>query len=260
MIVYLASGERNYDKQHLKPWTRPFWEIQIVTQGRIRLCLEDRVGAPVGEIMWVFPPGHAHAWRGDNHRSAEVLVFHFDDFPAPVSEWVLKKGYFELALTPAAIKELQEIHQRAEVESHKPSAISALIWQQLAIELCLLIARLGLPPTQDWSQNQPDTRVQQAMRLFINHLKDGWNVDQICQFMAVSPAHLRRLFHQVLQSSPREIFEELRLNRAKELIMTPGSKLEDVAQNCGYENGAILSRAFKRHYRISPSQWRKQTD
>jgi len=261
MLVYLAAGVRNYDQQNLKPWSRPFWEIEVVVEGGIRPLLENgATTAPRSETMWVFPPGLVHAWRGDRFRTAKIIVFHFDDFPSPVNEWVLRKGWLQLKLDAAALEQVNDLHRRAEKEWNRPSIIRTMVWQQVAIELGLLIARLEHPSDEAWNKGEPGLRVQQAMRLFVGHLKDRWNVEQVCQAMAISPAHLRRLFHQVLHSSPREMFETVRLNRAKEKMMVSGSKLEEVALECGYENGAVLSRAFKRHYRVTPSQWRGQRD
>ena len=260
MLVYLSAGERNYDQQNMKPWSRPFWEIEVVVEGRISLYVENGPIAPRRQTMWVLPPGHIHAWRGDHFQTAQIIVFHFDDFPSPVNEWILRKGWLELKLDAAALQQIKDLYRRAEKEWHKPSVIRTIVWQQLAIEFALLIARLEHPAGDEWNKHQPGVRVQQAMRLFVQHLKESWNVEQVCQAMGVSPAHLRRMFHQVLHTSPRAMFETLRLNRAKELMMIPGSKLEDVAQDCGYENSAVLSRAFKRHYRIAPSQWRGQRD
>lgn len=260
MLAYLASGERDYDKNTLKPWARLYWEVEIVYEGKIRLYLPERIEPPKERTMWVFPAGYLHAWRGDHHRSAQVIVFNFEDMPSPVNEWVMQKGHLELSMDDESIAKAQSLYEAASVEWRSPGLLSSLKWQQLAIEIALLIGKLEHPPETVWNAHQPGMRVQRALRIFEKHLKDGWNVEQVCDAMSVSPVHLRRLFRQVLQSSPHRVLEEIRLNRAKELLMIPGYKLENVASECGYENGSILSKAFKRHYKVSPASWRSKME
>lgn len=258
MLAYLASGERIYDIPPQAPWTRPFWEIETVVEGQIRLCTRAGIGPLRSRTMWVFPPGHAHSWRGDGHgRPANIIVFHFESMPTPVDEWVQRQGMLELPVTGEALIRLRGLHQEAEEEWRNPGLFSTLKWQRLAVESALLIASLahrGEADTGDSSH--PAGRVQNALRLFQEHMHEGWNVEAVCKAMSVSPAHLRRLFQQIMQTSPRDVLENHRLNRAKKLMMVSGAKLEQVAIECGYQNGSVLSRAFRRAHNLSPDQWR----
>jgi transcriptional regulator GlxA family with amidase domain len=75
--------------------------------------------------------------------------------------------------------------------------------------------------------------------------------------VGVSPSHLRRLFHQVLNRSPKEIVLTRRLERAQLLLRTTGMSVEEVALATGYQSLASFSRAFKTQLGQAPQYWRR---
>jgi AraC-like DNA-binding protein len=50
----------------------------------------------------------------------------------------------------------------------------------------------------------------------------------------------------------------VRLNRARRLLSSRGSKLESVAAAVRFSYAFHLSAAFKKAYGVSPSMWKKQ--
>jgi AraC-like DNA-binding protein len=50
----------------------------------------------------------------------------------------------------------------------------------------------------------------------------------------------------------------VRLNRARRLLSSRGTKLESVAAAVGFSSAFHLSAAFKKAYGVSPGNWRKQ--
>ena len=72
-----------------------------------------------------------------------------------------------------------------------------------------------------------------------------------------SPRHLNRLFREELGASFREKQIELRLARACELLSTSNAKVVDVALESGYQSSSVFSGLFKKHFGVSPGQWRR---
>ncbi|SDU02912.1 AraC-type DNA-binding protein [Verrucomicrobium sp. GAS474] len=259
MLTYLASGERSYDRAPQKPWPRESWELMSVTSGKIRLSLDNKIETARGRTLWVIPPGLRHSWLGDKGRSAEIVVFHLDHLAAPIGDWVKRHGWIALDLTSENCARLQELHRQAEPEWLRPGVLTSLRWSRLGLDLAILIGELAhLTPFEE--RKLPGTTVEKAMTIFSEHLNEGWTLDQVSAALAISSVHLRRLFRQVLQSNPQQVFENIRLTRAKNLMMLHDVKLEEVAVECGYQNGAILSRAFKRRFRVSPSAWKGKSN
>jgi len=68
---------------------------------------------------------------------------------------------------------------------------------------------------------------------------------QVARAVGVSSVHLRRLFHEVLQASPTQIMDQLRFQRAMQLMSDSSMKLEVVGYRCGFGSASVFSRAFR---------------
>ena len=49
------------------------------------------------------------------------------------------------------------------------------------------------------------------------------------------------------------------MERAKELLLDPDIKIQDIAQRIGYTDNNYFSKAFRNYYGISPSVFRQRT-
>ncbi|KQX48799.1 helix-turn-helix domain-containing protein [Paenibacillus sp. Root444D2] len=49
-----------------------------------------------------------------------------------------------------------------------------------------------------------------------------------------------------------------RIRKAKEMLLEPGSRIQDVARKAGYQNMNSFNRMFKKFSGITPSEFRKQ--
>ena len=52
---------------------------------------------------------------------------------------------------------------------------------------------------------------------------------------------------------------QVRMERAKELLLDPDIKIQDIAQRIGYTDNNYFSKAFRNYYGISPSVFRQRT-
>ena len=71
-----------------------------------------------------------------------------------------------------------------------------------------------------------------------------------------SSAYLTKIFRSVYGYSIYEYVLKLRMERAKELLENPDIKILDISERLGYTDNHYFSKAFKKYYHISPSQYR----
>ena len=57
--------------------------------------------------------------------------------------------------------------------------------------------------------------------------------------------------------SPSEYVAELRISKAKELLLNEDINISEIAQECGFSSLYSFSRAFKENVGISPIKFRK---
>lgn len=79
--------------------------------------------------------------------------------------------------------------------------------------------------------------------------------------LGVDPAHdsLRHRFRKLFGISPQGMLVRLRMDRAKQLLLTGDHSIKEIAHELGYLRQHDFTRAFHKCTGMSPSQWRART-
>jgi LacI family transcriptional regulator len=103
-----------------------------------------------------------------------------------------------------------------------------------------------------------DPVVDQAIRYIeINYAKPI-GVSDVIAAVSVSRRSLERRFRDLLNRSPREEINRVRVERARALLSETELTLAEIAERCGYTYLSHLSSAFKSETGLTPSAFRKQ--
>jgi AraC-like DNA-binding protein len=101
-----------------------------------------------------------------------------------------------------------------------------------------------------------DEHVRAAI-VFLKTAFSGRNcLNEMHRKAGIGRRSLERRFKLSLNSSPRQVLEDLRIDAAKGLLTGPEHKIEYIARCCGFESGWALNRVFKRRLGIPPSKYR----
>ncbi len=73
-----------------------------------------------------------------------------------------------------------------------------------------------------------------------------------------SLSSFKRDFEKTYRTSPHDWLLKRKLSQASHLLLTSTSSVSDISFDCGFENSAHFSRAFKKIFGQSPLQHRKQ--
>ncbi|SDR61000.1 AraC family transcriptional regulator [Paraburkholderia tuberum] len=87
-------------------------------------------------------------------------------------------------------------------------------------------------------------------------LPDGCTSQKVAEFFAVHRFTLYRHLDE-LGSSYDSMLEDVRRNLADQLLGQTDIQIAEVATRLGYENQGNFTRAFRRWYGCTPSEWRK---
>lgn len=107
---------------------------------------------------------------------------------------------------------------------------------------------------QPWRSREP--RVAKLWADAVQDLARDWTLAELAHRCHCSPEHLRRLCLRELGRSPMQHLTCLRMEKARLLLEAGDDKLEVVAAQVGYANGAIFSRVFKRWVGVAPGEYR----
>ncbi|MEM8782400.1 MAG: AraC family transcriptional regulator [Planctomycetota bacterium] len=265
MLIYFAQGRRDYRRDPLRPHTRQGWEFQAVLSGRIRPTFgATRAGAPGGfsrRRLWAFAPGCEHGWDGDG-RSSRIAVWHFGGVNPSLDRWVGAAGVADVSLDADDVRVLSALASQTARHYPRPTNFTGPVSDRVRAELTLMAmraapVRTSAGPAEDPGQHAAQT-VARAMAWFAEHMTDGPGVAEVAGAVAVSEAHLRRLFRAAAQGSPQEVLAAMRADRAEHLLRTTDWKLAVVAEAVGFSGPQAFSRAYRAAKGCSPGETRRR--
>ncbi len=87
-----------------------------------------------------------------------------------------------------------------------------------------------------------------------NHLSnDYFGVEMLCKEVGVSERQLQRKLKAITNKSPNQLISSVRLQRAKELILSQQNTISEIAFQTGFSSPSYFSKCFKKEFDISPS-------
>jgi len=255
MLCYLGTGLRRYGENPTVVCKRPYWEFQAVLSGSIGMVLEEGPELLHSHRLWLAAPGHAHGWTGEPGKVAEVVVFHFLSIPEPIKQRCRQNKSLEIPLTAAQCNRLRKLARAIGNSWQTPRPEMILHHEHILLELSLLVCEAKPEALPDSGSSQRK-RVHTALAWFHLNMESNPSQEEIAGAAGTSSSHLRRLFHEVMQASPKKILDQLRFQRAMHLMTDPETKLSAVSEACGFESPSAFSRAFKKKFGCSPDKWR----
>jgi AraC family transcriptional regulator, glycine betaine-responsive activator len=103
-----------------------------------------------------------------------------------------------------------------------------------------------------------EPRVAEAIHIMETHIDQPLTISAIARRIGISSRGLEMLFLRVVETSPGAYYLALRLHAARRLVLDTKLPVADIAVRTGFSAIASLSRAFRRHFRMSPSQARRE--
>jgi AraC-like DNA-binding protein len=127
------------------------------------------------------------------------------------------------------------------------------------IELLKVFARhIGLTAEQLPSlPPETESPVIQRARAYIElHQKDDVNVEEVAQTLNLSVFYFCKIFKKATGKTFTEYLSEVRVMKAKNLLLNPHARISEVAFESGFQSITHFNRIFKKRVGVSPSRYR----
>ena len=103
-------------------------------------------------------------------------------------------------------------------------------------------------------------RINKVVAYINNHLDEALELKTLANEAALSDFHFHRIFKALKGEAIGGYITRLRLEATARLLRYTALTIEEIAFNIGYETPASLSKAFKKQYGISPTEYRTNKD
>jgi AraC family transcriptional regulator len=89
------------------------------------------------------------------------------------------------------------------------------------------------------------------------HPERDVSLESLAREWGYSPSHFHRLFTEAVGETPKEHVERVRLERAAMRVAISSDSFLDIALSVGFHSHETFTRAFKRHFGMTPTTYRR---
>lgn len=136
-----------------------------------------------------------------------------------------------------------------------------VFWGCKFLEILMLIAENGADAALEAGNSQLPLRTMRRIEeliAFLNeHYMEKITGKQLEDMLGMNFDYLNRTFRKLTGRTIFQYLARVRINRAKELLVTTDMKLAEIALETGFSDEFYLSRQFKKHTGISPALYSK---
>ena len=189
-------------------------------------------------------------------------TIHWENIPAMREEFphaLFHDGLFQIdrdRMTCAGGQAGMDLMLKVIAEAHG-NKIAAHISEQFMCErIRNTDDRQRIPLHQHLGANQP--KLTEAVTLMESNLEEPISLDELSSYVGISRRQLERLFQKHLNCVPTRYYLNLRLNRARLLLLQTSKSIVDIALACGFISAPHFSKCYRDLFGIPPRDERRR--
>ena len=258
------SGVTVMEQGHINdvPTIRPAgklrgWSLNLSTSGMGSYnCIRQNLFAGPGDMVLLSPEAMYDYRRAGqlSHWTHHWIYFQPDQRLLQWLNWQeVGPHIYHIRIPDVEYPRIRSLFQSTlEFDSTEDASSEALllsITEQILIRCSRLSSATG--------SRIVDSRVQKAMDYVGANLEKPLKIEDIARYVQLSKTQQSTLFKNSTGSTLINWREERRIAKASQLLTQSSLKIQQIAEQVGYEDPLYFSRAFSKLAGISPRQYRK---
>lgn len=103
-------------------------------------------------------------------------------------------------------------------------------------------------------------RILKVFKYIEENLASGLSLEKLASVGAYSPFHFHRIFRYITKEPLAQYISRMRIERSAFYLASKKEKsIKEIYLDFGFSSNTAFSKAFKKHYGISPSEFRRKT-
>jgi AraC-like DNA-binding protein len=219
-----------------------FHQLIVILAGTLHVTIRGQtLPANAGELLW-YPAGVPHQEQSDRRKPCETLFLSWEGVNAPDDGLPLHQPD-----TQGRVTELSR-WLLAERSSHYPD--------RQALRDSLLHAILA--EYRRLATHKEAALVVHLRAHIRQHLTQPLTLNQLAGVAGLSKFHLVRRYRQLTGRTPMGDVRHIRLQTARDLLLTTNLPLKEIAPRCGLRDEFHLSRLYRQLAGHTPGQLRRR--
>ena len=231
-----------------------YYGIQFIASGRIALTIDNRQELfRQGPIAFLTTPLYRYRYYtpGNKTRDHYYVCFH-----GPRVEAWIRGGLFRIDLDNPFIPGPNPV-----LLAERFTVLLDMIEQMRFHHAVVCTEMLLLDLLENEKLPRVQSRYHSALDELLDHVSRApekhWDFDREAGRLAVSRNYLNRLIRDKYHTSPVAYLLKCRMERAAQKLAFGTDTIAEVARAVGIDNPFYFSRLFTRHFKLSPSEYRK---
>lgn len=104
----------------------------------------------------------------------------------------------------------------------------------------------------------PEKRVQVLLDYIHTHYKDKITIEELAKTASISKTEVLRCFKAIMGLSPISYLNSYRLQRAAYMLINTEKNIQEIAEDCAFDDNSYFSKLFKKKYHVTPHDYRLQ--
>ncbi len=209
-----------------------------------------------GDMFLLFP-GEWHNYRPDRETGWDEYWIGFNgvniDSRVRNGFFSKDKPVFKVGIS----EEIVQLYQQAiQVATEQKFGFQQML---AGIVNHLLGLAYSLDKNQLFEESQVMMLINKAKVIMLENLFSDIRPEVVAEQLNISYSRFRKVFKEYTGFGPSLYMQELRIQKAKELLTNTHKTIKEISWETGFENQEYFFTAFKKKSRMTPSQYRGYT-
>ena len=258
LCLYNFGREKCTPGHKYGPCIRDFYLIHYVIRGKGYFFTEGKNYFPKeGQAFLIRPEAISH-YEADKIEPWEYIWVGFQGSGA--NEYLTMSGFANeqsvISIKDGALLEECIESMKRGREKYR-LGMESFLTSQLHLFFAIMLENNFKNGIRDWFKDREEFYLQQAIRYMTDNYADSQlTINSLAKYIYINRSYLSEIFKKKNVEPPFEYLEEIRLSKAKDLLIKSNLQICEIAISVGYKNYAVFSKAFKRKEGVSPSEFR----
>ncbi len=225
------------------------------------VCIDDKVISCSKNTVLPINPWQRHgiAQKSEKIRFIDVVVdrLYIEEVYRSLCGESLKRLKNE---TVNASFEIQSIIKRFVEEAKENGLGRDMMMKSLCCQFSIQVIRSlcsGIKENSPKSDGINENKIAGVLDYLNGCYYKDCSVDSLAEIAGMSKYHLIRFFRQMTGKSPYDYLLDIRIAKAKDLLLKKDLPITNIAVKCGFNYASHFSYVFKKRMGISPGKFRE---
>ena len=206
-----------------------------------------------GSIFMIERPGPYKYWlpEGSDHWELKFIELSVNALPIWNAITQSFGQVFTMNETGAIITLWDEIFEKTQKGGIQSIYDNALYAYTFLLAVHKYLAEFG-------ARSKNSESIQQCIDYIKENFAQNITITEIAKAGDLSPFYLNKTFKTILGETPIRYVTKIRIRYSMALLYNSDLTIDEIAEQCGFQNANYFSKVFKKYTNMSPTDFRKQ--